>query len=187
MTSNASMHCPAIRPRPAGASPALEGVRVVDFTHFVAGPLATMILADMGADVVKIEAPSGATSSATTRRFHPRLPAQGAPYMWTNRNKRSLAVDLKSEAGLAVAAPDRRGRIVWSRTSRPASWSASASTTQPTGSSTRRLIYCSVSAYGREGPFRRPARLRSHRTGRKRLHLDERLSRPPGRSHAARP
>jgi len=70
----------------------LAGVRVVEFTHMVMGPAAGLILADMGADVVKIEPASG----DNTRR----LPGSGAGYFpMYNRNKRSLCIDLKSEAG----------------------------------------------------------------------------------------
>ncbi|HHQ15087.1 MAG TPA: CoA transferase, partial [Chromatiales bacterium] len=70
----------------------LAGVRVIEFTHMVMGPAAGLILADMGADVIKIEPAKG----DNTRH----LPGSGAGYFpMYNRNKRSLCVDLKSEAG----------------------------------------------------------------------------------------
>jgi crotonobetainyl-CoA:carnitine CoA-transferase CaiB-like acyl-CoA transferase len=73
----------------------LAGVRVVEFTHMVMGPAAGLILADLGADIVKIEPAEG----DATRR----LPGSGAGYFpMYNRNKRSLCVDLKSEAGRAA-------------------------------------------------------------------------------------
>src|SRR6201997_662183 len=92
---------PEHTPRPSQAPKALEGIRVVDFSHFIAGPLATMILADMGAEVIKIEAPGRGDD---LRRYPPVDPnlKHGAPFLWTNRNKRSVAVDLKSVEGLKV-------------------------------------------------------------------------------------
>src|SRR5215469_18657221 len=94
---------PEHAPRPSHAPKALEGIRVVDFTHFIAGPLATMFLADMGADVVKVEAPERGDELRYYPPAVPGLEAQGGPFLWSNRNKRSIAVDLKSPAGIEVA------------------------------------------------------------------------------------
>src|SRR5882724_11704517 len=83
--------------RPSGA---LEGMRVLDFSTVVSGPLCTQILGDFGADVVKIESPGG----DSTRRMGP--PFRGglsAIFTQFNRNKRSLVVDLKLAAGVDVA------------------------------------------------------------------------------------
>src|SRR5207253_3435360 len=93
---------PEHTPRPSGAPKALDGIRVVDFSHFIAGPFATMILADMGAEVIKIEAPGRGDD---LRRYPPVHSAlnHGAPFVWTNRNKQSVALDLKSPAGVAIA------------------------------------------------------------------------------------
>src|SRR5205085_11604058 len=92
---------PENTPRPADAPKALEGIRVVDFSHFIAGPLATMILADMGAEVIKIEAPGRGNDLRRYPPLHPDL-IHGAPFLWTNRNKRSVAIDLKSPERLQV-------------------------------------------------------------------------------------
>src|SRR5260370_41492726 len=89
---------PEYTPRPSHAPTALEGIRVVDFSHFIAGPFATMILADMGAEVIKIEAPGRGDDLRRYPPVHPDL-RHGAPFLWTNRNKRSLAIDLKSPEG----------------------------------------------------------------------------------------
>lgn len=77
----------------------LEGVTVVDLTQMLAGPYATMILADLGADVVKVEPPSG----DLTRAYSPHLEedeAYGGYFNSVNRNKRSVVLDLKTEAGV---------------------------------------------------------------------------------------
>ncbi len=93
---------PEHEPRPADAPKALQGIRVVDFSHFIAGPFATMIMADMGADVIKIEAPVRGDDLRHYPPLHPEL-KHGAPFLWNNRNKRSVAIDLKSPEGLKVA------------------------------------------------------------------------------------
>jgi crotonobetainyl-CoA:carnitine CoA-transferase CaiB-like acyl-CoA transferase len=143
---------PLHRQRSASAPLALQGIRVVDFTHFIAGPYATMILADMGADVVKIEAPGRGDDF----RQYPPVIAEfggGAPFAWTNRNKRSVALDLKSHDGLAVAHDlIRKADVVVEN------FSTGVIERLGLGYETCRannpaLIFCSVSAYGRKGAF----------------------------------
>lgn len=143
---------PVHRPRPTGAPLALEGVRVVDFTHYIAGPFATVILADMGADVVKIEAPGRGDDFRHYPPFQEEVEG-GAPYIWTNRNKRSVALDLKSPDGLALARDlIAKADVVIEN------FSTGVIERLGLGYETFRhehpgLIFCSVSAYGRTGPF----------------------------------
>src|SRR5258708_39792208 len=77
---------------------ALGGLRVLDQTQVMAGPFCSMLLADMGADVVKIEPPGG----EHTRREHEIAPGVSASFLAVNRNKRSLVLDLKRPEGVAV-------------------------------------------------------------------------------------
>lgn len=141
---------PEHAPRPAGAPKALEGIRVVDFTHFIAGPFATMMLADMGAEVIKIEAPGRGDDLRRYPPVHADL-KQGAPFFWANRNKRSVALDLKSPQGLEVV----RELIALADV---VVENFSTGVMPRLGldyESCRRIkpdiIYCSVSAYGRDG------------------------------------
>jgi crotonobetainyl-CoA:carnitine CoA-transferase CaiB-like acyl-CoA transferase len=78
----------------------LTELRVVDFTHFIAGPFCTMILGDFGADVIKIESPEGGDGF---RQYPPYRDGEGAPHLWVNRNKASVVLDLKTQAGRDVA------------------------------------------------------------------------------------
>jgi len=143
---------PEYTPRPSHAPTALEGIRVVDFSHFIAGPFATMILADMGAEVIKIEAPGRGDDLRRYPPVHPDL-RHGAPFLWTNRNKRSLAIDLKSPEGAAIA----RELVA---TADVVVENFSTGVMERLGldyESCRKvrpeIIYCSVSAYGRDGAF----------------------------------
>ena len=79
-------------------SGALQGVRVLDLTTMVAGPVAAMILGDQGADVIKVESPAG----DLMRRFAFGRNGMSASFLSCNRNKRSLAVDIKSAEGLTI-------------------------------------------------------------------------------------
>jgi crotonobetainyl-CoA:carnitine CoA-transferase CaiB-like acyl-CoA transferase len=137
--------------RTPGAPHALDGIRVVDFSHFVAGPYATVILGDLGADVIKIE---NAKRGDDFR--HSRPPGIGdlaGPFLWTNRNKRSIALDLGVSEGREVALAligeadvvvENFGAGVMEKFGLDY---ASVSKINP------RLVYCSISAYGREGSF----------------------------------
>ena len=129
----------------------LSGVRVIDFTHFVAGPLATMMLANLGAEVIKIESPKG----EDFRHFPPADPAldgQGSPYLWVNRNKKSVVLNLKNEEGLQVAKD-----LIASADVLVENFSTGVMDRFGLGyddlkSANPDLIYASISAYGRTGP-----------------------------------
>jgi len=140
-------------PTPAQArlkSSALGGLRVIDFTHFVAGPLATMILADAGADVIKIEKPQGDDQ----RYFAPSevsLDGQGASFLWANRNKRSITLDLKTDAGRAIAKALVRDADVLVENFTSRVMARYGLDFETLARDNPRLIYCSVSAFGRTG------------------------------------
>src|SRR6201992_710143 len=141
---------PKYEPRPSDAPKALEGIRVVDFSHFIAGPFATLILADMGADVIKVEAPGRGDDLRRYPPLHPDL-KHGAPFLWNNRNKRSVGIDLKSPEGLQIV----RELIA---TADVVVENFSTGVMQRLGidyEACRKLrpeiVYCSVWAYGRDG------------------------------------
>jgi len=129
----------------------LEGVRVLDFSKVLAGPLCTQYLADMGAEVIKVEPVEGGDE---TRGWPPfRAPGLGAVFLSANRGKRSLALDLKSEAGRAIA-----HRLA--RTADVAIESFGTGVAERLGideASLRAvnpgLVYCSISGFGRDGPM----------------------------------
>ena len=77
---------------------ALSGVHVLDFTEYIAGPFAGQTLADMGADVTKIEPPQGDFFRLT----NPSAPNESRGFITVNRGKRSVAIDLKKPEGLAI-------------------------------------------------------------------------------------
>src|SRR3954467_10917046 len=78
---------------------ALAGITVVDFTEYIAGPYCTMMLADMGANVIKVERPQG----DAWRHTAPVAPYEGRGFLGVNRGKRSIALDLDRPAGREVA------------------------------------------------------------------------------------
>ena len=85
----------------------LSGLKVVDLSQFILGPIATQILGDMGADVIKIESPNGDMN----RDIGPqRYPKMAALFLGINRNKRSVVLDLKQPAALATLLRSGRWR-----------------------------------------------------------------------------
>ncbi|MGE0097423.1 MAG: CaiB/BaiF CoA transferase family protein [Hydrogenophaga sp.] len=153
MLDNLEAEFPVHTPRPSNAPKALEGVRVVDFTHFIAGPFATMVMADMGADVIKVETPGRGDEFRHYPPVHAELPAQGAPYLWSNRNKRSAALNMKTPEGLAVVRELVAKADVVVENFSTGVMERFGLDYESCRKLNPKLIYCSVSAYGREGEF----------------------------------
>jgi len=144
---------PLHKPRQEGAPTALEGIRVVDFTHFIAGPYATTIMAEMGADVIKLETPGRGDEFRHYPPLHPQMPAQGAPHMWTNRNKRSVAINMKTPEGLAVVRELIAKADVVAENFSTGVMERFGLDYESVKKINPKIIYLSVSAYGRDGEF----------------------------------
>jgi len=127
----------------------LAGLRVVDFSQVAAGPVCTMMLGDRGADVVKIEAPSG---DLGRQLGPPWQNGQGVIYMALNRNKRSVVLDLKTPEGLHAARELVAGADVVVESFRPGVMARLGLDYESVRPRNPRLIYCSISAYGQHGP-----------------------------------
>ena len=92
----------------------LAGMKVLDFSQIMAGPYCTMLLADMGADVIKIEKPNGGDD--TRRMGPPFVNGEAAGFLGINRNKRSVILDLKNENGVDTARNMAKTQTCSSRT-----------------------------------------------------------------------
>jgi len=132
----------------------LSHVRILDFTRILSGPFATALLADLGADVIKIEAPQG----DEYRRIGPFKDRQSALFMWMNRGKRSMTLDLKQEDDRAIAiALARKSDVVVENFTPGIADKLGIGAERLMGENSR-LVYCSVSGFGQDGPWaKRPA------------------------------
>lgn len=128
---------------------ALKGIRVVDVSQVMAGPYCSMLLADMGADVIKIEPPSG----ENTRRWPPHIDGQSAAFMAINRNKRSMTIDLKSEEGREVFYKLIETADILVENYRPGVSTRLGVDYETLTKINPRLIYCSISGFGQFGPY----------------------------------
>jgi crotonobetainyl-CoA:carnitine CoA-transferase CaiB-like acyl-CoA transferase len=130
---------------------ALEGIRVVDFSRVLAGPYCTMMLADMGADVIKIEQPG---KGDDTRAWGPPyLGTESGYYLAVNRNKRGIALDLKSEQGRQIALDLVRQSDVVVENFRVGVMEKLGLGYEQLREIRPDLIYCSISGFGRSGPY----------------------------------
>jgi crotonobetainyl-CoA:carnitine CoA-transferase CaiB-like acyl-CoA transferase len=131
------------------ASGPLRGVRVLDLTTVVMGPSATQMLGDLGADVVKIETAAG----DSMRWIGPwRTPGMGPLFLWANRNKRSLVLDLKSPEGKAAALQLAAQADVLVSNVRPQGLARLGLDYTSVQASNPRIIYCAAVGYGAGGP-----------------------------------
>jgi crotonobetainyl-CoA:carnitine CoA-transferase CaiB-like acyl-CoA transferase len=129
--------------------PPLSGIRIVDLTRVVAGPYCTMMLGDMGAEVLKIEQPEHGDD---TRAWGPYIEGQSGFYFQLNRSKKSVAVDLKTPAGAAVLRDLVASADVLIENFRPGSLSQLGFGYTDIAAANPRLIYCSITGYGQSGP-----------------------------------
>lgn len=125
---------------------ALTGLRVADFTRVLAGPYATMMLADLGADVIKIEGPEG----DGTRAWKPPINAAGQStyFAGINRNKRSIVCDLKDPGGLAEATRLAMSADIVIQNLKPGAMEKFGLGYAQVASENPRVVYCSVSGFG---------------------------------------
>jgi crotonobetainyl-CoA:carnitine CoA-transferase CaiB-like acyl-CoA transferase len=127
----------------------LDAVRVLDLTTMVAGPVATRMLADQGADVIKIEAPNG----DLMRHFNPIRNGMSASFLSCNRNKRSLAVDLKAAQGLTIVRKLIATADVLVHNFRPGAAERIGLGEDAVRGIRRDIVYVSISGFGDNGPY----------------------------------
>ena len=132
---------------------ALEGVKVLDLTQIMAGPYCTMTLADMGADVVKIEKPNGGDD--TRRMGPPFIEGESAAFLGINRNKRSVVVDLRSDDGREIVLDMARRYDILVENFRPGSLERMGLGYERVREINPAMIYCTISGFGGTGPYAR--------------------------------
>ncbi len=128
----------------------LHGYRVVDLTSNVSGPLATMILGDQGADVIKVEAPDGGDH---TRAGADRRTGFSASFLNNNRNKRSIVLDLKTQRGLKAVMRLAAGADVFVQNFRPGVADRLGVGEEAVRAVSPRILYVSISGFGETGPY----------------------------------
>ena len=130
----------------------LSGLLVLDFTTLLPGPLATLMLAEAGAEVIKIERPGG----EDMRRYEPRFDGESAMFALLNRGKTSLVLDLKNEADREKLRPLLERADVLVEQFRPGVMERLGLGYEAVRTINPRLVYCSITGYGQPG--RAPAR-----------------------------
>ena len=130
----------------------LQGVVVIDCTQILAGPFCTMLLADMGADVIKIEKPEG--GDETRRLGPPFINGWSAAFLAINRNKRSVALDLRAEEGKSIFLQLLEQADVVAENFRPGTMERLGLGYENLSRIKPSLIYCSISGFGQTGPYR---------------------------------
>jgi crotonobetainyl-CoA:carnitine CoA-transferase CaiB-like acyl-CoA transferase len=129
---------------------ALDKLVVIDFTNHLSGPYCAMILADQGADVIKVERPG---KGDDLRQSPPHVNGEGAPFMLWNRNKRSIELDLKNPDDLKTAKELVKTADVMVENFRPGVAERIGIGYETMAELNPSLIYCSISGFGQTGPY----------------------------------
>src|SRR5437588_10281905 len=129
----------------------LKGLKVIDLSHIMAGPTCSMLLADMGADVIKVERiPDG---DDARRMVPPTIANESAAFLIMNRNKRGIALDFKAEAGRNILSRLLKNADVLIENFRRDTMEQIGFGYDAVHALNPRLIYCSISGFGRTGPY----------------------------------
>jgi CoA:oxalate CoA-transferase len=131
----------------------LAGIKVIELANFIAGPLCGTLLADMGADVIKVEPPQGDMSRATP----PIRNGESVSFVALNRNKRSLVLDLKRPEATEILLALAKQSDVFIEAYRPGAMQKLGLGSEQLKAVNPRIIYTSVSGFGQSGPYRRRA------------------------------
>jgi len=129
---------------------ALDGIVVLDLTNFLSGPYCTMLLGDMGADVIKVERPDGGDDA---RRMPPFVEGRGQPFAVWNRNKRSVTADLKNAEDVAFVRALAQRADILVENFRPGTLAKLGLGYPDLRAENPRLIWCSISGFGQTGPW----------------------------------
>jgi crotonobetainyl-CoA:carnitine CoA-transferase CaiB-like acyl-CoA transferase len=130
---------------------ALEGIRVLDLSRLLPGPYCSMLLADLGAEVIKIEEP---TLGDPLRWIPPRVNDVGVAFLNVNRNKKSIALNLKHPPGAEVFRKLAERADVILEGFRPGVMERLGIGHEAISQINRRIVYCSLTGYGQDGPYR---------------------------------
>ncbi len=139
-------------------SMALEGIKIIDLTRLAPGPYCTMILADLGADVIKVEEPGPPTGRRAEQAGQapemPRTIERDMPYNALNRNKRSIGLNLKNEDARKVFYKMAENADVLVEEFRPGVTKRLGIDYDTLSRINPRIIYCAITGYGQDGPYR---------------------------------
>ncbi len=136
-------------------SGALAGVKIIDLTHHIAGPYATKLLADFGADVLKIERPGGDPARRLPPFYHDEPDAEKSlPFLYLNTNKRSVTLNLKSETGLGILLDLLADADALVENFAPGVMASLGLDEDTLRAHNPRLVVASVSNFGQTGPWR---------------------------------
>jgi crotonobetainyl-CoA:carnitine CoA-transferase CaiB-like acyl-CoA transferase len=133
-----------------GRSGPLAGMRVIELAHIMAGPVCGLMLADMGAEVIKVEKMDG---DDTRRTVPPALEGESAAYMMMNRGKRGISLDLKDPDGVAVLRRLLKGADALIENYRGGTMERLGIGYETLRQEFPELVYCSLSGFGRSGPY----------------------------------
>jgi crotonobetainyl-CoA:carnitine CoA-transferase CaiB-like acyl-CoA transferase len=129
----------------------LEGIKVIELCHVMAGPVCGLMLADMGAEVIKVEKIPGGDD--TRRTVPPTIGDEAASFMMLNRNKRGVAIDLKTEDGKKILWRLLEGADIVTENYRRGVMERMGFGYETLKEKIPRLIYCAISGFGRSGPY----------------------------------